>query len=135
MLAVGAIYGFALTKEQSFAGYVYIVPTVMCYFAFIRLELLSRVRSIVRAKQIEFEKYLLEGRIVGAAEHFQKGFYLSDRPRDYASVSFRSLFERRISDRAKFWRVAICVSGALALMMNWSHLLATLDELWEYAVG
>ena len=118
VVAIGAIYGFALTREQELRGFVYFVPVVISFFAFIRLELLSRVRGIVRQKQIELEERLLPPGTTGAAKHFQEKFYQTDLPNTDRSVGFCTLFDGKVSDRAVFWRAGVFLSFLLALIMN-----------------
>ena len=127
VVTLGAIYGFALTRPNELEGYVYLVPCAIAYFAFIRLELLSRVRGIARVKQIEIERVLNGESIQGPAEHFQTAFYQSAVPKIEREVTFLTLFEAAVSDRAGFWRLAVFLSALVAIAMNISALRAAIN--------
>ncbi len=127
VVTIGGIYGFALTKPITLEDPVFVVPVLIALFAFIRMELLSKVRHIIRAKQIEFEKLLAtsdkakgESQITGMAEHFQIAFYDSKLPELDSSVGFRSLFRKKVSDRAVFWRRIVFMTSIVALIQNWN---------------
>ena len=73
--------GLPLLSHIAFLALFYLFLLRSAFFAFVRLELLSRVRGIINKKQIEIEQHFLEEGQLGKVEHFQKEFYDGgDRP-------------------------------------------------------
>lgn len=129
IVTVGALYGFAFTKPHSFSGFILLVPSAICFFAFVRLELLSRVRGIINKKQIEIEQHFLEEGQLGKVEHFQKEFYDGgDRPTS-PKIAWNQVFFRSVSDRAQFWRVAFFMSIFVTLITTVAHYYPLLLEV------
>ena len=121
IVTVGALYGFAFTQPHSFSGLILLVPSAICFFAFVRLELLSRVRGIINKKQIDIEKLFLKEGELGKVGHFQKEFYNGTERPTSPKIAWKHIFRRGVSDRAQFWRTAFFISMFVTLISTIAH--------------
>ncbi|EKE69998.1 hypothetical protein [Celeribacter baekdonensis] len=127
---IGAIYAFAFQKVTGLNDLIFFVPTIISFFVLVRLELLSKVRSILRVKLIEFERELgAENADGGQYQHSQKHFYGTSDAKFREAFAWEKLFLGKVSDRALLWKVSFWATGLAALVANWSTIQSLVDTL------
>ncbi|UWP94253.1 hypothetical protein K3X48_08265 [Aliiroseovarius crassostreae] len=123
---IGAIYAFGFQKHTGLNDYIFFIPSAISLFVVVRLELLSRVRSILRMKLIEFEQSLGGKEVVGQFAHSQKIFYGNEPASDREGFKFSKLFSVRVSDRASLWKISFWLTFAAAVWANgWVQIIVS----------
>lgn len=115
---IGAIYAFGFQTETGLSELIFFIPTAISLFVFGRLELLSRVRSIMRIKLIEFEKSLGDEANDGQYTHSQDKFYGGESAVIRDGFSLPKLLCGPVSDRARFWRWSLWLTFSAGLYAN-----------------